>query len=644
MIFAFADHELDEERFELRSLGVKVPVQPKVLDVLFVLVRNRDRVVLKRELLSAVWANVAVSEASISRAIMEARRAIGDDLQQSLLTVRGRGFRFALDVEERASAPPPESPRGGVQVDPALVGRDAVVAALDARLDDARAGHGCMVWLSGEAGIGKTRMLQELERLARARGARVLNARATEDSSAPPLWPIAQLLRAFAAAQPTPPRDLVEGATTITAGLMPAQSAGLFTFFDGFVRQLVSASRTSPIVVALDDLQWADDGTLRFLQFLAGELRDSSILIAGAYRDVVVVAEDDRARRLFGLASGHSSLLIPLRGLACGDIPRFVEVATGSAPTAAFTDAVFDRSGGNPLYLHQLLKTDWAERALSETAATLASSLDLQQGLIDSISRHVDALSEGARRFLTESAVLGTEFDLGRLTLVSDTPEREFLDHLDEALRGRILRKAKDGRYRFAHTLVREVLYKKLSASQRAERHAFIAERLHAHPEPLDAYLTEVATHFARALPGGDPARAIELSIRAAQRESSLAAHESAVRLWEQAAKALTFVRGRPDDRVCVELGRGASYLHVGREQDARDAFHDAMILARTFSSFERVAEAALGFARAASNDPKARAKALSLLAEAQELLSGATGDNVAALGAAINAARLACA
>src|SRR5580658_10260497 len=112
MLYRFGEFELDEQRFELRaSAGVKVPVQPKVLDVISYLVRMRDRVVLKRELLDAVWADVVVSEASISRVIVEARRALGDELQQVIVTVRGRGFRFAGQVSEsdgRSQARPAE--------------------------------------------------------------------------------------------------------------------------------------------------------------------------------------------------------------------------------------------------------------------------------------------------------------------------------------------------------------------------------------------------------------------------------------------------------------------------------------------------------------------------------------------------------
>src|SRR6516164_2391647 len=112
MIFSFGELEIDHDRYELRHRGVKVPVQPKALDVLFLLVKNRDRVVTRRELHREVWAGVTVTEGALARVMMEARRAIGDELQQVVVTIRGRGFRFAGDVVELAqgSATPAPAP------------------------------------------------------------------------------------------------------------------------------------------------------------------------------------------------------------------------------------------------------------------------------------------------------------------------------------------------------------------------------------------------------------------------------------------------------------------------------------------------------------------------------------------------------
>src|SRR5262245_28718960 len=134
MVYVFSDLEIDEELFELRKGGTKVPVQPKVLMLILLLVRERERVVPKQEIFDKVWPDVTVTDASLARAAMEARKAIGDDEQQVIVTVRGRGLRFVGPVEKRERSQAPAAPR--------FVGREACMAALFARLREAKAGHG----------------------------------------------------------------------------------------------------------------------------------------------------------------------------------------------------------------------------------------------------------------------------------------------------------------------------------------------------------------------------------------------------------------------------------------------------------------------------------------------------------------------
>ena len=367
MVYVFGDFELDEQRFELRHGGTKVPVQPKVLDVLFHLVRARERVVLKRELLDTVWADVVVSEASVSRVIMEARKAIGDELQQIIVTVRGRGFRFAGQVAERERQ---STPGGPGAADPTFVGREACMAALEARMVEATGGRGSVVWLSGEAGVGKTRTAEEASRRAQAAGATVLAVRAHESPPMPTFWLWAQLVRSLASEQGDALQSELKALQPLLAGEAVGEAAQ-FALFENVTRFFVAAARARPMVLVFDDMQWADEGSLLLLQFFARELRSARVLVVGTYRDTAL-GGDARARALGGLLREAGTLSIPLRGLVLDEIPRFVEVTTGSTPSAPFARALYDRSGGNPLYLHQLVKTDWAERALTETAHELA--------------------------------------------------------------------------------------------------------------------------------------------------------------------------------------------------------------------------------------------------------------------------------
>jgi predicted ATPase len=636
MVLSFGDFELDEEQFELRCAGTKVPVQPKVLDVLFHLVRARDRVVLKKELLDSIWPGIAVSEASISRVIMEARKAINDELHQVVVTVRGRGFRFTLDVHEKARSGQPRASCS--QHDPTFVGRAACLAAADAKLEEALEGRGSILWLSGEAGIGKSRTAEEIARRARLRGASVLFAHAHETPDAPRLWLWTQLVRAQAASSDdVATRAVVEQlGALVEQGTAAQAGANEFALFDAVTRCLKDASTRAPLVLVLDDLHWADEASLRLLQFAVRELRQSPVWTVATYRDTALKG-DAVARALGDLLRERASVGIPLRGLTQDETSRFVEVAVGSSPSSELVRTLLERTGGNPLYLQQLLRTEWAERALTERAHEMASSMDLQQGLIESICRHVDSLSEQARELLTVAAVLGREFELSKLMMVCDLPQKDVLDRLDEAAQARVLVKGKDGAYRFAHALVRDVLYKKLSSAERVQRHLAIGRSLLSrYAGEIDAHAAELARHFTRALPAADPRQAIDLSSRAAQQDTALGSHKAAARHWQQALAAYGHVKGDESGRVSVLLELGRSLALSSQQVEARDAFLDAATLARTFSLPQALAEAALGFAQQAADSPAQRK---AVLEEALAGLSSSRDDRAAGLKAAVKAA-----
>lgn len=581
--YRFGECELDEDLFELRVRGAKVAAPPKVLKLLLLLVRERARAVTHREVLREVWADAKIERSALSRVVLEARRAIGDDRQEMIVTVRTHGFRFAAPVTEiDAAALPAARPSGP------FVGREATMLALGVALDRALARRGGVAWITGEAGIGKTTVLDELAIGARARGMQVALVRCHDTEGTPPYWPWSQLVRALAAERPPAQADeLSRAAAHLESGPRPE-----FRTFETVTRAIVGAATAQPIAILVDDLHWADEASLHLLRFFAREIHEARVFVAGAYRDSAL--EGDLRSRAFGaLLSEYGSVLIPLHALTREDAARLVADLKGVEPTSQFVSALYERTGGSPRFLHQVLGTDWAKRALEDAARSLASSVDLQRGLLESISRHLDGLSASCRELLMHAAVLGKDFEFATLAAVAGLERAVLVDRLDEAVRQRVLLQTKVGRYRFVHPVMGEVLYKQLSASVRAARHRAVAVALEAaHADALDMHAAEIAHHFTRSAALGTEREAFEHSVRAARYAALRGDARAALRLWEQAAHALGVVGATDAQRVDTYLELGRARARAGDAAGARAALVDATTLARVLDRSDALAEA----------------------------------------------------
>jgi predicted ATPase/DNA-binding winged helix-turn-helix (wHTH) protein len=613
VLYRFGDCELHEELFELRRAGARVPVQPKVLRLLLFVVRERARAVDRRELLQAVWPGVKVSDDSIARAILEARRAIGDEGHVMIETVRGRGFRFTAEVVEMPRSPSvPAGTRG-------FVGRDACLATLRACLEQAIAGRAGSAAIVGDAGLGKTRLAEELAGVARTRGARVLLARVHHTPPSPPFWPWSQLVSALAGG---PGATAGEPAARALALLGAAQGAD-FPTFEAVTIAFRAAAHESPIVIIADDVHWADEGSLLLLGYFAREVRDARVLLVWTYRDTSI-GDDARGRALGAALRESGTVPVPLGGLTCDESARLVFELKGQEPTPQFAAALHERTGGSPFFIRQVLETEWAARALSDAARTFASSIDLQNGVRASVDRHLDGVSPECREVLVCAALLGKDFEFAALVAVTGLESKALLDHLDEAARGRLVIKRKDGRYRFVLPVIGDVLYQQLPGSERAARHRAVAEALEAlHGSALDVYAERIAHHFFRAAPSGTARQAFAYSVRAARHAEVRGDVRAAVKQWEQAAWSLDLVPVSDPARLDVQLALARARMLSADDDGAREAFLDAAMLARALGRLEALADAALGFSRlAGTGDVRGRA----LLAEARDAVQTAGG------------------
>jgi tetratricopeptide (TPR) repeat protein len=481
-------------------------------------------------------------------------------------------------------APPDSVPGGGRP----FVGRARELLELEAGLDRGRIPEAPLYLITGEPGIGKTRLMQEVEPLASSHGWRVLAARCWEGGGAPAYWPWIQVVRAaggsFEALSAAPKR----GATT---SLDPETVR--FRLFDDVTRFLYDAARERPVVVMLDDLHAADEPSLLLLRFLAIAPQTDRLLIVATYRKHEIAVRE-RAE-LFGdlVRLGHR---IHVGGLKRDDVGAYVERAVGHSPSPVVVERLHDVTGGNPFFLGEIV------RELLAAGPSIESTLGdakvrIPEEVRALIRRRVAGLSKEAGGLLRTAAVVGREFDLQILERTSRLSVGRLLNVLQEAAdAGIITQMAGGSSYSFAHDLVRDTLYDDLAPSRRLELHERIGRVIEAVAEhDLESHLAEIAHHYAQSAPLGHAREAVDYSVRAGDRAAAVLAYEDAAGHYARALQLLPQADHGPADRCEILLRLGDVHWRSGDAEVAEATFEEAAVLAGSIQQSEGLARAALG-------------------------------------------------
>jgi eukaryotic-like serine/threonine-protein kinase len=496
---------------------------------------------------------------------------------------------------------------------PLFVGRERELTAITAGLDDALAGRGALFLVSGEPGIGKSRLTDELAARARARDAQVLWGRCWEAGGAPAYWPWVQSLRSYV-------RDvdaevlrsqLGRGAVDL-AQLVPEvgdvssepgrsvaadPETARFRLFEAVADFLRNAGETQPLVLVLDDLHAADTPSLLLLQFLAAELAAAPLLVVGAYRDVDPTLHDPLSSALGELARLPVTRMLALSGLDRTEVATFIGGSAGVEPDEALVAAMYEETEGNPLFLDEVVRLLVSEGRLADVALAPFARLEIPHGIRAVIDHRVGRLSEECRSLLTLAAILGREFRLDALRLVSASPPSRILDLLQDAIAERVVMQATPGRLRFSHALIRDVLYDELSQARRIRLHREIGEALERVYEEPESHLAELAHHFVAAAPAGDVGKAVEYARRAGERAIALLAYEEACRLFQLALEALELRPAGDAQTECeLLLCLGDARARAGEFGEAKTTFLRVAEIAKAARIPELLARAALGY------------------------------------------------
>lgn len=512
----------------------------------------------------------------------------------------------------------------GEGADEPFVGRRRELKTLVLSLEAARSGSGRLDVVTGVPGIGKTRLAREVAAVACRRGLRVLRGGCWEGEGAPAYWPWTDVLRsALDAAADNRAATAADFSVLLEAA---AKRAGVslgspvdvsqdaqqarFVLFNRFCEFLVATAAAQPTLVILDDVHWADAGSLLLLQFLAGRLADLRLALLITSREPLTDMAASAARHPW-------ARLHFLGGLSRAEAGALIETRIARAPAPEVLDRLMRLTEGNPYFLKELgqLLTDGEPEFAPRGGVVLPASL-----LVVALQQY-HRLSPACRTALRAAAVIGQEFDAELVAAVLATTAGDIVAALDEAVERHIVIGLGAARYRFGHALLREAIHEQLHLSDRAHLHeqiAFALERGLAAGQRISS--ATLAHHFYMGLPFTDRQHAAAHAIAAGQESHRACAFEDAVFHLRRAQELCG--PSCSDTEACdLLLHLGAAEAGAGDWARSRRTFADAAALARRIDSPERLARAALGFKGLMLGTIPVDTEAVALLQEVQSLL-----------------------
>lgn len=485
----------------------------------------------------------------------------------------------------------PETSRG------AFAGRAEPLRALEARYATAQAGQRQLVLIAGEPGIGKTRLATEFARRAHDDGATVLYGRSDAESLIP-YQPFVLALSHYVAHAPVPASRELDEVARLVPGLGTPPEASpedaelrRWRLFEGVARLLAGAAAERPLVLIVDDLQWADTGTLQLLGHVLQDAARARLLVVGTARAADLGELVGRLRRL------PSFEQLTLDGLTADETRALV----GGQASSGFVRRLTEETQGNPFFIEETLRSlpELEERALSRIA--------VPEGVKEMLTRRLAQLSPLTNQVLAVASVVGRQFDLPLLE--SLLPGEDVLGALEEAVAAGLIREADEiDRFTYAHALVRETLYETQSASRRARLHLRIGEALEGHATPA-----ELAYHFAE----GRSQKAVGYALAAGDAAVAAFAYDEAAEHYRRAG-----------DDLSTLLKRGAAELRAG-DPAARATFTAAADAARAAGDRDALAQAALGVSGRHAEAGVVDEEGIALLEEA---LRGFDEDHLSAI------------
>ena len=446
-----------------------------------------------------------------------------------------------------------------------LVGRARELERITDMVERARKGEGAFALFSGETGIGKTRMTQEAERIARAAGMLVLRGHCSDSDAAPPYQPtIEHIERLRRVLSPEAMRRSMGENATELGKLMPElrqQYSDIPPYptlppeqerrylLHGMAEFIARGAGVQPLMLVFEDLHWADESTCIMLRYLAERLRGEPVLLVGTYRDQDLAPGGPFGRALQDLNRGRLAEQLRLERLAPDHISELLVRRYGSVPPAQLIELVYAETEGNPFFIDEVIRHLHDVGKLLNEAGKFRDGIEIAdtevtRGVRLMIEDRVAQVGPHCREILTLAAVAGRSFPFD-LLVKADTKrhEDEILDAIEEAERNRLIEDTSKDRiasYRFVHEQIRQTLLAGLSFPRRQRLHLRIADAIEAsHPANPDKYASEIGHHLYHAGPAADHVRAAHYLSLSGERAVDALAFEDALKQFDLALGAL---------------------------------------------------------------------------------------------------------
>ena len=468
-----------------------------------------------------------------------------------------------------------------------MVGREVELGQLVAGLVAAQGGRGSLALVTGEAGIGKTRLLEALTDTPEAHGVAVYWGRCWEGGGAPSFWPWIQVLREVLDASPDTAEQVARGPrAALLSSLLPERFSGTgpegaapeqerFVLFDAIAGILRAAAATTPLLVLLEDLHMADLASVALLDFLATQLDRAPVMIVGTYRAQAA------ARSPVGVPlakTGRRAERMVLGRLGPGDVEAMLD-----GRDAETVRRVYEASEGNPLFVVEV------SELLGRSPA--GADVPLSEGIRSIIVEHLATVRPSTAELLRSASVLGRDLDVPAVSALTGREMLQTTDDLAQAVDAGLVVSTGFQTYRFSHFMIREVLHANLEPPVRAALHRRAADRLAGQARPRWA---ELLMHYRNAGPSARPL-AHEAARKAGDHAMTQLATTDAADYYGQALELLTG-NDRDSDvaRVEILLLRGHAQLIAGDHAGGKASCTEAAEISRRIDRADLLARAAL--------------------------------------------------